>query len=1032
MLPTKSGHQKMHHPYDDNIEPGTFWRLAVTDTYLNEMPAPDHGLILMISEVHIIDDEKHTIVLDPHPLWGNTRPSGPTKFLYDDFLSKFVFETNGEALREIEIATIMNNVQKISEEMKTPPHPSQLIKQHSSPKSTTEQGSSNPTNLANSLVPASLLPTQDVIDAQHKIEARISVLEAQKNWITAKTELLQGQMSLIAAYQTEKVNMTLASISHETNKAQNLLRGVQTMRLFLGEDVEVTEILQGQGAHPNEPLTFMQRMLYLDEEILINNLLEGFSDDQMNLTDLRAIFSENFSLIERMLPFERCAAIVRVRRNSRPFPIGKLDILELFEHIAISHADMKIHIFIRDGKRLSIITADETTSGAERFFPSKAEIDQLFTIRGRMEREPRQISPKDIEYSSARAHHDTVALFYKRFLVLLWGVHERTNVFGSFIPKGTNWLVETTHTNHFRFIHDEENALSDNMPYIDEFFKTANDKITTGSRIIAYWDKLVDIDNAPALARSNTNYDRQWIFDVSPREDINVCIVEGSADSLYIKCPSSRPSRTSHDQYRYFDAKVVITDERSQTHIDDQNPFQMTTIREGVFNLDCLSLETIDHYINSRRARVQYLKYAHILMKARDLIIADQNKSRDLFENNSSSNKRHLTFEQFFEGLMLWRSGNNWDWPQKPTQISLIFALAANLSDPDFITPFVEDCQHVIRAGLKSNGQIFVITNTNRNVIPDLEPTPWLNYTTFANNKKRRIHKTQPYLLNHPSSNERILYEDADLKQKFIDAVAPKRNLTDSRLYNAHLTIKNIPIFSRGICDPKCLEIIRNIQASSVSDQILSILEGTNESLLIDLAKTLYDNLVTKSGRIHRPRIRTSLCLLEAQDEHNISRHFLVNLDIEPDAILVHKKEGRSIIEALIHQAHYAHPERFLSRLEETRCPFTIELVDLTKHQLPSTSSINFVATHKDIVSKLSKQEETSLITDLSWKQAVATHLSHPDISEKDKVFHSVRKRFSTNHLQQYADRIKIIGKKEADSVLSRIWQLQHPPKNDG
>ena len=286
------------------IHPGSWWRLVDDAHDLAACPAPDHGLILLVEEVRVVDDEIHTIKLHPHPAWRGVRAK--TLLLVEDFLRAFVPEPNGAELRETELSDVMGRVSRISDDMRTPPDPALLLEaaRNQAPRSdetngdkagkdakTSDEtrghaargGASTPATSdagMSSRVPAALLPSGDVVEAQARVETRIAELEAQKNWVSAKTEELRAEMSVVSAYQSEKVAATTASISQEVDRANALLQNVQTMRLFLGEDVTVEPLLDGEGADPAEPLTLMQRMLFLDEEILVDGVFEGVSAEQ--------------------------------------------------------------------------------------------------------------------------------------------------------------------------------------------------------------------------------------------------------------------------------------------------------------------------------------------------------------------------------------------------------------------------------------------------------------------------------------------------------------------------------------------------------------------------------------------------------------------------------------------------------------------------------------------------------------------------------------------------------------------------------
>jgi hypothetical protein len=156
-----------------------------------------------------------------------------------DFLKSFAPEPEGEALREREFAQVLGRETAISGEMRCPPEPMLLLErqkerqaEEEAARTAPEASGGNPSveaaspassgaNGSASNIPAALLPSKDGV-------------EAQRAWITEKTDDLKGQMNLVAAYQEEKVHTTLASISQETSRARKLLRNVQTMRLFLG------------------------------------------------------------------------------------------------------------------------------------------------------------------------------------------------------------------------------------------------------------------------------------------------------------------------------------------------------------------------------------------------------------------------------------------------------------------------------------------------------------------------------------------------------------------------------------------------------------------------------------------------------------------------------------------------------------------------------------------------------------------------------------------------------------------------------
>ena len=892
MLPAKQEPQKFHASAGHSIDvrPGSWWRLADPDHPFHEMPAHDHGLILMVEEVRVIDGEIHTIILHPHPAWGARRPNSGLKIIYDEFVASFRLEELGDALREVEIADVMGTVQAISAEMRTPPDPAILLERKKEKETEGKASASNKDVLskpradqvenlpsAASTVPVALLPSQDIVEAQQVVEGRIAAFEAQKDWITAKTKDLTDHMALVSAFHMEKVSLSLASISEETTRAKGLLQNVQTMRLFLGEDMAVTPILKGQSADPSEPLTFMQRMLFLDEEIIINDLLEGFSSEDMTAENLSDLFSKDFSLVERMLPYRRCAAIVRIRRNERSFDAAGMSIGEIFQMIELNEADRRVHILVRDGENLNIITADATTSGALRFFPSSEEINALFQTRSYHSHESKEILPDQVEYSDARAEHDQRALFYKRFLILLWGMHERTDVFGPFMDKGTNWLAATTHSERFRFIHDEEAVLTDGRPTIIEYVQAANRKIMAGSRVVANWRNVVDGSNAPSLAESS-DYQRKWLAGVDLAENVSIDLAQRNKASLFLRAPAVKTHYNRAD--RAFSAKVTIVTPKK---LRDNRPDLITDreIAEGLLCLDHCTLEDVRYYMNSRAARQSYLAHAHIFNKAHATLAAERKMENDLLVTVQPEGDV-IDPEAFTAALRLWRSGNKWVWPQTDAQLKSFKKLIDRFGDLEDIHSLLEGQERLVRGGIKANGDVFALCDTAQRSLPCGAPLPWLEERIISNTVTGKIKKTSLRTWHeNDEAGETTIYNWGHMEQQFKKRCAPP---VEAKIWNGRKNETQLVdgwAVSRGLFDASNASRLDTIcDSSCVSDIGPLILGQRNEDLEEWLREVRY-NYKAPNGNVQLGALRQSVALVHAWDNtNNMPAAWVIDVEI--------------------------------------------------------------------------------------------------------------------------------------------------------
>lgn len=1010
---------------EEKIKPGSWWRLASEDHPLSEGPAPDHGLILMVQEVRVIDGEIHTIVLHPHPIWRGHAPAG-LKMLLEDFLRNFTPEPDGENLREIEIAAVMARVQEISVEMKTPPDPILLLERQKE-KETAKAAASVPQSDSDEAglpavtgeteVPAALLPSRDVVEAQRAIENRIAAFEAQKNWITGKTNELKGEMDLVAGYQMEKVNTTLASISEETSRAESLLQNVQTMRLFLGEDMSVTPLLDGKGADADEPLTLMQRMLFLDEEIVINDLLEGFSDDHMDPENLTDLFSKDFSLVERMLPYPRCAAIVRVRRNHREFNTDGLSIVELFGLIEVAQADMRVHILVRDGERLNMITADETTSGAERFFPSRSEIDALFKTRSYFGRESTEILPDNVEYSDARAEHDKRALFYKRFLILMWGVHERTDTFGPFMEKGANWLSLTTHSERFRFIHDEEEVLTDGRPMIGAYVDAANAAMGPGSRVLAYWNKTIDGTNAPALA-SESDYRRQWKFGVDVAEPISLSFVQVDGANLVARAPAKRSGYRVKE--RQFEAKVVV---KRPLPAREGRPDTLLSawVAEGLLCLDRVTLEDIDYYANSRAARASYLQYAHLLTKAREILRAEAQIAGDLLDGLRDAG--HDFDEAAMQrALPLWRAANKWGWPEKETQVKVLLKLAERFKDEAAIKALIKSQPDMLWGGLRANGDVFVICDSLNAALPDGTALPWLEERVISNIQTGAVKRrsTRSWVEDEKIS-ELTLVQCNKARAQFLSRCAPSQTITLS-WKDEQLTIDawRCP---RGLFDTANEAALADTVANTATaDLVRGLVDNEDPEVMREWLRQVFASYRAPKNRVELQTLKGSLAFAWAVDYDLMPRAWVIDVEIDMLELAAMHGEEELLLEQM--KRVYAQPQKVLRRTMADPRPVRIfarrlGLQSNLAKKWQATPCLSF----EEIEARLMCYEDHLRGNpDIGWKDALAS-----TFAKKDERFGKSPFEYrgaSLDSIQDAASRIGVMMSPASEAILPRLYEM--------
>ena len=868
---------RMSGPEADRLTPGTWWRLADPDHEIAKrewergVTPPGHGIVLLLAETHLVDGEVHAVTLHGHPLLR----MGRIKLLQDAFLKAFAPCPEGEALRAAELAAMMGQIQQIGASMSDMPGDEALIALYPPKATSPDTAAGSVDDPARMRLPAALLPSGDVTAAQAKIERGVAILEARSAWVKARTEEMQHGMKIVQSYQEERVAQSLAGISEQRKMAEGLLRNVHTMRLFLGEGVEVETLLEGESAPASEPLHLMQRMLYLDEEIFVSSVMdEGFHAG--NMRDLPQLLSANPDLLDRMLPHPRCVAIARIRRKSREFETPK-NLMEVFSLIEKDQQDRFVQILIRDGENVRMVMADEETSRAERLFPSSQEIDAIFTDRSRYDwdkraYQTREITPFDIEYSDKRGEHDKRALFYKRFLIILWGLQERKQVFGPFIPQGGNWLEETTHNRHFRFVHDEENVLTDGLKPVAAWISEMNDWIRPGSRVLVQGNRVMTPDTAPTAYSSDRGaggYERHRDRHAANRVD--ELIVGRRGAELIVQLPTEQGYRE-----RRMNTPVRLREADG------------TVVRSGALCLDRADAKTLRRYINSREQRSTYLSWLALFMGALPIVEAREAADRGLIDR--VSRLRPDLSGTLPEAVRMTREASRGG--VGPEQDERVIGLAERLQRAAALS--LRDPGLQLR--LRSNGDLVRISAPTDPVslearMPLLEATVLRSWS--AQTPKEGASRLIPF--SHlPDLGETVIGGRIGAEE-----TAAARSLA-----------------APGLRDPGAHEVLRSLTTDLWAEEVREFLEGadrTDERTLrgwLDEVRDLNYTSSQRQVRIPSLVIPVGVALLDA--ERGGSAAWALRLALDP--VLLAFRQGRADLVAHMCTRLYRNPEAGLNR----------------------------------------------------------------------------------------------------------------------
>lgn len=843
---------RMGIPNGPVVQAGTWWRLDGDKAVLpsrglcpGALP-PEEPLTLLVTEVRIHDCVLHSIHVGLHPSWGE----GTIKFLAEEFLSNFVEEASAvaEARRERELAALMGRTQEIASLMSRGPQEEEVLaishdmaeaKRKDAEKARARRlreaaakkaaaaarangGGYNEAAAAEreawrsipdrvpppqvthaGNVPAALLPSGDVMAAQERLQSEITRMEATQKWIAERAGEMTETMRVVGIFQKEKVSAVTAGISDRTRQAHDMLAKVQTMKLFLGDDVKVWDVAEGDSAAPGERLHLMQSMLYLDEELLVEGMFgEGFRHSDLH--SLPEILAEHPSLVQRMMPHPRCVAISRVRRESAGIQVptsGSFHSMlkNVMAQLAEQEADKRIFILIRDGDNVRVGIADEQTSHAERLFPSKAEIDGIYAPRW-TDKSKREISPQDIEYSDRRNAHDSRALFYKRFLIMLWGLHEREGAFGPFMPKGMNWLEESIASDRFVFVHDEENVLTDGKEAVMAWLRRGHDDLRPGSEVLVDTRLAMTEDFAPTAWKEERLRDgTRSYLDRKPTVSHLRATVVRQGQELVVQVPTLQGWKE-----REIGTPLILRNASGETP-------------EGVLNLGTATAETVRRYMGSRLERKNYLKWFGLFHTALPILEERRRAEKSVLDHVMAAG---VAEEPATRAIALFREtvrGNRL--PQTDAEVARVTLNARAIAAPgDYADP------DVLALRLKANGRVVRLRNVAERdgiVLRALER---------EEDGQRTV---EPFTAINPRGEALILGSDALRKRwKEIETRA-----------------------TPGIVLPDDLAVLETINDSSVSHLLAD--EPPTEAWALQVVENLLAvNAASRSSRVQLPRHR--------------------------------------------------------------------------------------------------------------------------------------------------------------------------------
>lgn len=621
-----------------SLQAGRYWR--ATQDIPNE--GIKEGEVLLVESIRYADGIAHTFIVRAHPdKFGRTITvdipqdngtvkqhrvqCGQHKFLLADFLGSFEFEPGHQQIRSGELLVVQERINQIQMELlEAQTNPAlfagvveEKLREREIPKDTVESGGIEQLPVRISLAPVSNIASLAEVVGSGITEAKIANLKdvvareqqiasIKSDWLQKKTGEIAEAINAMTPYYQEQAAAALAQTEDTRTHVEKLLDGIKSLDLYVGKDVSVETLRTGESAPDNEPLTFVQKKMLMDEELALHlDIDEGF--DAVNQHRFFEELSKNNNLVEQVFPAPRCVLVMATTRRYINYGDGLLD-------MRMNAANHAVFLLVRNGMNIHrVISPVESHLGTARLFPSKDDQKRVFRGVNGFE-----VNFDDVAYTDKLASYEKFAVHYKRFLILMAGLDHRLKLFGRFYDEADslNFVSMEFQDKHCRFIHDDDGSgmlPGENRPSVRKWIASKNAFLRSGSRVLCLWRSLLTHDTAPSAFRSGA-YAGEYVQAYYPKNPMDVAIAYQSGDGLYVDVELRGQDRRYLS--RCFTAKVLILPGRSGEQYQLKRDSDTESPELEFLCLDAVSPEDMDWYLHHRGSRENHLLYIRFFRMA--------------------------------------------------------------------------------------------------------------------------------------------------------------------------------------------------------------------------------------------------------------------------------------------------------------------------------------------------------------------------------------------------------------------------------
>ena len=253
-------------------------------------------------------------------------------------------------------------------------------------------------------------------------------------------------------------------------KAQVALleEGINAVNLYLGRDEDLVQLVEGQPATADTPITVRQLVLYMDEECAV--AAEDGGIDATKIGSFDDWLLSDPAHLDQVLPETRGIVALQARRRTK-------DYNDPFVNRMMADANAQTYWLIRNGECVYRTTTDFQVG--KHLIPPRDEFTSFFLSHDGTPLEPGTSAWKKAEESAdARKRH------FMRSALILQGLLDRTAVLAPLPAEGVSFLQPHSYDEgHVVIVTDAELTIGDGHQPFKKWLQGLQQQLRPGMRI---------------------------------------------------------------------------------------------------------------------------------------------------------------------------------------------------------------------------------------------------------------------------------------------------------------------------------------------------------------------------------------------------------------------------------------------------------------------------------------------------------------------------------------------------------------------